>query len=84
MARWLRMQTRSYEDLPKRLRWRHGESRERRIQRSWWLESNGLSVVDYFGWLSAERGPRPPARRRHLSPEQLAELDARREQEPTW
>ena len=79
MARWRRKQTKGYADLPKRLQWREGESLERRVQRYWWLESHGLSVADYLGWLRAERGPHTPAQRRQMSPEQRALWDAERE-----
>jgi hypothetical protein len=81
MARWLQKQTKGYADVPKRLQWREGESRERRIERYWWLESNGLNVADYFAHLHAQGGPHPPARRRWLSREELTALDDEKDRE---
>jgi hypothetical protein len=79
VASWRRQKSATFEDLPKRLQPREGESRERVIRRAWWLERHGLSVVDYLGWLHAKLGPHPPARRRSLSRKQQAELDKERE-----
>ena len=73
-----------FSDMPKRLQRREGDSRERAARRMRWLERHGLSVVDYFGWLRSQdpRGAsRPPSRRKFMSTEELAELDARRERE---
>ena len=47
-------------------------------------EANGLTVVDYLTWKRAQAPAvekRPPARRKLMTPEQLAELDARIEEE---
>jgi hypothetical protein len=79
MASWRRRREASYEDLPRRLAPRAGESREQKVQRAWWLERHGLSVVGYFGWLHAKRGPHPPARRRALTRQERAALDKERE-----
>jgi hypothetical protein len=60
-----------------------------RQARTAWLSEHGLTLVDYFGWLRSRRLAarlRPPSRRKFMSPEQLAALDAEREREgePPW
>jgi hypothetical protein len=60
-----------------------------REARNAWLAEHGLPLCDYLAWLSAGRlvsRLRPPSRRRSMSPKELAEFDARREQEgePRW
>jgi hypothetical protein len=65
------------------------EPSERLAARHVWLETNGLRLVDYLGWLRSRRlgaHRRPPSRRRWLSREQLAQLDAERERngDPKW
>jgi hypothetical protein len=85
MARRRIRRVATYADLPKRLQWRVGESRERRAQRYWWLESRGLSVVGYLGWRRSQdphAASRPPSRRKLMRVEELAALDAQREREP--
>jgi hypothetical protein len=82
MARWKRQKQATFDDLPKRLKLRDGESRERAAERWKWLEEHGLSVVDYFAWLHARRGPHVPARRKLMSADQLRKLDEQREAEP--
>jgi hypothetical protein len=76
-----------FGDMPKRL----VEARDDQAKREQleWLERHGLGVVDYFGWLRSQNpraAPRPPSRRKFMSAKELAELDARREQEgePKW
>ena len=84
MARWKRKKTATFEDLPERLQRSEGESRQTSKERFAWLESHGLSLVDYFTWLRAQdplAAMRPPARRKLMTSEQLAELDAKRELE---
>ena len=80
MARWLPPKsTVTFEDVPAGLT---GQARAK------WLSEHGLSVVDYFAWLRNQdpaAGKRPPARRRLLSPQARAELDARLERdEQQW
>jgi hypothetical protein len=85
MARRRVRRVATYADLPKRLRWRVGEPRERRVQRYWWLESRGLGVVGYLGWRrsqDAHAASRPPSRRKLMRAEELAKLDEQLEQEP--
>jgi hypothetical protein len=45
MARWREVRRASFEDLPKRLALREGESPEQTAARWRWLEERGLSVV---------------------------------------
>ncbi len=77
-----KVQRASFVDMPEELRPREGESREEVRARHDWLDDNGLSLVDYLGWLR-EQVPnrRPPSRQKFMTPEQLAELDARLERE---
>jgi hypothetical protein len=85
MASWLRQRTAGYGDLPKRLKLRAGESRERAAHRASWLESRGLSVVGYLGWRRSQdphTASRPPSRRKLMRAEELAKLDEQLEQEP--
>ena len=53
-------------------------------ERAKWLEEAGLSFVDFMSWRRSKNPAaalRPPARRRLLSPQERAELDARLERE---
>jgi hypothetical protein len=86
MARWMRRQTKTYEDLPKRLRSQEGEPRSKVIERHWWLERHGLDLVGYLAWERAQRGPHVPSRRKLMSEQELIEFDARRDKEgdPGW
>ena len=51
--------------------------------RAAWLQRHGLAFADFLAW-KRSRDPlaklRPPSRRKFMSPKQLAEFDARREQ----
>jgi hypothetical protein len=89
VARWRRQKTATFEDLPKRLQPREGESRERAAQRWWWLERHNLSPLDYFTWRRSQdprAARRPPSRRKWLTPAQREALDAQLEREgpPQW
>ena len=93
MARKRQQKLANFDDIPEELQAVDLDSPEAlKDERNQWVESNGLSMVDYFTWerdqLDARRGGpiRPPARRKLLTPKQRAELDAQREQEgePEW
>ena len=75
----------TFEDMPRRLQDVDADSPEEMKQaRAAWLEANGLSLVDYFAWLRTqdpEAGKRPLSRRRLLTQEQAARLDAEIERE---
>ena len=76
MARWrIRESAVTFADVPSDLTGRALTE---------WLSEHGLSVVDYFSWLR-NRDPgaekRPPSRRRLLTQEQAARLDAEIERE---
>lgn len=87
MARWLKHERASFEDMPRRLRAVGLDSSEElKRARAAWLEASGLTLIDYFAWLRDQRGPQVPARRKQMSAEQLADLDRQREREepPQW
>jgi hypothetical protein len=75
----------TFRDMPEHLRHVDADSPEElKRQRADWLEEHGLSLVDYLGWLRARRpgiGLRPPSRRKLMSAEQLARMDAEIERE---
>jgi hypothetical protein len=74
-----------FEDMPERLRPVDLNSPDSlKEERAEWLESNGLALVDFFAWLRTKdpkAGKRPPSRRRLLTQEQAAALDAEIERE---
>lgn len=64
-------------------------SRYRKQKRGDWLERHGLTLVDFLAWKRAQdpfARLRLPSRRKLMSAEQLAALDAQREREgePPW
>jgi hypothetical protein len=63
MARRRQPETATFEGMPVELRFRAGQSRGQTEARRVWLDSNGLSLVDYFAWLSSQT-PHVPARRK--------------------
>ncbi|MDQ5875065.1 MAG: hypothetical protein M3526_06755 [Actinomycetota bacterium] len=75
----------TFADMPEHLRHVDADSPEElKRQRTDWLEGHGLTLVDYFAWLRTqdpEAGKRPPSRRRLLTQEQAARLDAEIERE---
>jgi hypothetical protein len=74
------LETATFEDLPVELQPRAGESREQTKARWAWLEEHGLSVFDYITWKRAQNpatARRPPARRKLMTADALAELDER-------
>lgn len=90
MARWLRQESASFEDMRARLRNVGIDSPpELKQQRDDWLEEHHLSFVDFVTWKRA-RDPlaaqRPPSRRKFMTAEQLRELDEKLEREgpPRW
>jgi hypothetical protein len=91
MARWAQKVSASFEDMPKRLRHVDADSPPKLKQaRAAWLEEHSLAFVDFIAWRRA-KDPlaklRPPSRRKLMSAEQLADLDAQREREgeqPPW
>lgn len=76
MARWrMREPAVTFADVPSDLTGR---------ALTQWLEQRGLPLVDYFAWLRTQdpgAGKRPPSRRRLLTQEQAAALDAEIERE---
>jgi hypothetical protein len=80
-----RAPTIGFEDMPEYLLAVDVDSPpELKRARADWLEENRLTLVDLMAWRRA-RDPaaklRPPARRKWLTPEQIAELDRQRERE---
>ena len=80
----------TFRDMPQHLRLVDADSPEElNRQRADWLEERGLALVNYFAWLRTQdpgAGKRPPSRRRLLTQEQAAALDAEieREERPLW
>jgi hypothetical protein len=79
-----------FADMPEHLRHVDADSPPKLTQqRDGWLAENGLTLVDFMAWRRSQdplAKRRPPSRRKLMRPEELAELDARREQEgePEW
>jgi hypothetical protein len=76
----------TFADVPERLRHVDLNSPDSlKEERAEWLEANGLTLVDFFAWLRTQdlpgAGKRPPSRRRLLTQEQAAALDAEIERE---
>ena len=86
MARWQTRRTAGYADMPRRLQDVDADSPEKlKRERADWLEKHGLTLVDFLSWKQS-RDPLarlgPPSRRKLMSAEQLAALDARLERGP--
>ena len=79
MARRKRKATARFEDLPKRLQFAAGQSREVADARARWLAEHDLTVVDYLGWVHAQR-PQVPARRTGPLPDDTQQQIKRKEQ----
>jgi hypothetical protein len=87
MAKWKREERARFEDMPQRLVEASEDAAKR--ERAEWLEEHGLTLVDFMSWRRAQDPTvqqRPPARRKLMTPKQLAEFDRQREQEgdPKW
>lgn len=68
MARRRRQESASFDDMPESLQNAVGPDVPDELKRelATWVESHGLTMVDFFSWKRAYLDRRPPSRRRKL------------------